>query len=193
VAHPLDPVDWRLLRVLSEGPRIGMLELSRRAGVARGTAQAHVDRLVASGVITSFGPHLDLKAMGYGVLAFTTIDIAQGRLGDVVAHLQEIPEVLEAHATTGADDLHCRVVARSNDHLQEVLNRILEVQGINRTTTVIALTEQIPYRLTALVDAASPERPPRRTRKVAAPAGAAEADGATTARTKGRTRTRPVG
>ena len=156
MAEELDPVDWRLLRVLSEGPRIGMLELSRRANVARGTAQAHVDRLVSTGVITSFGPHLDLKAMGYGVLAFTTIDIAQGRLNDVVAHLKEIPEVLEAHATTGADDLHCRVVARSNDHLQEVLNRILEVQGINRTTTVIALTEQIPYRLTPLVDAASP-------------------------------------
>jgi hypothetical protein len=48
-----------------------------------------------------------------------------------------------------------------------VLNRILEVQGINRTTTVIALTEQIPYRLTPLVDAASPERPARRTRKSA--------------------------
>lgn len=163
----LDPVDWRLLRVLSEGPRIGMLELSRRAGVARGTAQAHVDRLVSTGVITSFGPHLDLKAMGYGVLAFTHLDIAQGRLDDVVAHLKEIPEVLEAHATTGADDLHCRVVARSNDHLQEILNRMLEVHGINRTTTVIALTEQIPYRLGALLDVAAPARPARRSRRAA--------------------------
>jgi DNA-binding Lrp family transcriptional regulator len=149
-----------------------MLELSRRAEVARGTAQAHVDRLIANGVIRSFGPHLDLRAMGYGVLAFTTIDIAQGRLGDVVDHLREIPEVLEAHATTGPDDLLCRVVARSNDHLQQVLNRILEVQGISRTTTVIALTEQIPYRLTPLVDAASPPRPRRRTGK----AGSADSD-----------------
>jgi DNA-binding Lrp family transcriptional regulator len=165
VSEALDAVDWRLLRVLSEGPRIGMLELSRRAEVARGTAQAHVDRLISTGVITSFGPHLDLKAMGYGVLAFTTIDIAQGRLGDVVDHLREIPEVLEAHATTGSDDLLCRIVARSNDHLQEVLNRILEVQGINRTTTIIALSEQIAYRLTPLVDAASPEPTSRRPRR----------------------------
>ena len=70
-----------------------------------------------------------------------------------MAHLKEVPEVLEAHATTGADDLLCRIVARSNDHLQEVLNRILEVQGINRTQTVIALTEQIPYRVSPLVEA----------------------------------------
>lgn len=194
MADALDPVDWRLLRLLSEGPRIGMLELSRRAGVARGTAQAHVDRLVATGVVTSFGPHLDLKAMGYGVLAFTTIDIAQGRLGDVVAHLKEIPEVLEAHATTGADDLHCRVVARSNDHLQEVLNRILEVQGINRTTTVIALTEQIPYRLTSLLDAASPERPVRRSRKAPAQSEVVGTDGASISRAKAgrRAKTRPT-
>src|SRR5256714_12423553 len=130
-----------------------MLELSRRAEVARGTAQAHVDGLVSNGVIPSFARHLDARAGGYGVRAFPTIDIAQGRLGDVVAHLQEVPEVLEAHATTGADDLLCRIVARSNDHLQEVLNRILEVRGINRTQTVIALTEQIPYRVTPLVDA----------------------------------------
>ena len=155
MADALDAVDWKLLSILSEGPRIGMLELSRRAEVARGTAQAHVDRLISTGVITSFGPHLDLRAMGYAVLAFTQIDITQGRLNDVVEHLREIPEVLEAHATTGADDLHCRVVARSNDHLQEVLNRILEVQGIERTTTQIALTEQIPYRLKPLVEASS--------------------------------------
>jgi DNA-binding Lrp family transcriptional regulator len=108
--------------------------------------------------VTGFGPDLDLRAMGYGVLAFTTIDIAQGRLGDVVEHLREIPEVLEAHATTGQADLHCKVVARSNDHLQEVINRILEVQGINRTTTVIALTEQIRSRTLPLVEAATRPR-----------------------------------
>ena len=83
-----------------------------------------------------------------------TLDIAQGRLADVVEHLRDIPEVIEAHGTTGPGDLHCRVVARTNDHLQQVINRMLEVQGINRTTTVIALSEQIPSRVLPLVDAA---------------------------------------
>ena len=153
LSSPLDDLDGRLIAALAEMPRAGILELARQLGVARGTVQARLDKLMSRGVVTGFGPDLDLRAMGYGVLAFTTIDIAQGRLGDVVEHLREIPEVLEAHATTGPDDLLCRVVARSNDHLQQVLNRILEVQGISRTTTVIALTEQIPYRVTPLVEA----------------------------------------
>ena len=96
---------------------------------------------------------VDPAAMVYEVLAFVMIEIAQGRLNDVVDHLRQIPEVLDAYATTGPSDLHCRLVARSNDHLHQVVTRILEVQGITRTTTVIALSQQIGYRVIPLVEA----------------------------------------
>jgi DNA-binding Lrp family transcriptional regulator len=149
----LDLLDGRLIRALAEQPRASVVDLARRLGVARGTVQARLDKLVSRRVITGFGPDLDLPSLGYGVLAFTTLEIAQGRLADVVAHLEEIPEVLEAHAITGPGDLHLRVVAQDNEHLQEVINRILEVKGIDRTTTVIALSAQISTRLIPLVEA----------------------------------------
>lgn len=151
----VDGLDRRLIQALAATPRAGVMELARQLGVARGTVQARLDKLQRRQVITGFGPDLDVRGLGYEVLAFTTLEIAQGRLQDVVEHLQDIPEVLEAHATTGQGDLHCRVVARSNDHLQDVINRILEVQGIDRATTVIALSEQIRYRVLPLVDAAA--------------------------------------
>ena len=141
----LDDLDRRLIALLADYPRMGVMELARQLGVARGTAQSRLDKLQASGVIRGFGPDLSLPALGYQVLAFTTLEIAQGRLTDVVDHLRAIPEVLEAHAITGPGDLHCRVVAHTNEHLQDVINRMLEVHGIVRTTTVIALTEQIRY------------------------------------------------
>jgi len=147
----LDGLDARLVRALSETPRAGIMELARQLKVARGTIQARLDRLTTRGIITGFGPDLDLPSIGYGVLAFCTLEIKQGRLGDVVTHLREIPEVLEAHAITGPGDLHCRVVAPTNEELQHVINRILEVQGIDRSTTVIALSEQIGFRRVPLV------------------------------------------
>ncbi|HZT64363.1 MAG TPA: Lrp/AsnC family transcriptional regulator [Acidimicrobiales bacterium] len=147
----VDDLDARLIEALADSPRAGVLELSRHLRVARGTVQARLDKLVQRGVVTGFGPQVEPAALGYGVLAFTTLEIAQGRLADVVSHLQAIPEVLEAHATSGSGDLHCRVVARTNADLQDVINRMLEVQGIDRTTTVIALSEQIPYRVLPLV------------------------------------------
>ena len=147
----VDDLDARLIEALAGQPRAGVLELARQLGVARGTVQARMDKLQQRGVITGFGPQLDPAALGYEVLAFTTLEIAQGRLADVVEHLRDIPEVLEAHATSGPGDLHCRLVARSNAHLQDVIIRMLEVHGISRTTTVLALSDQIPYRVLPLV------------------------------------------
>lgn len=151
----LDPLDARLLRLMAETPRAGILELARRLQVARGTVQARLDKLVARGVVTGFGPDVHLPAVGYEVEAFTTLDIAQGRLDHVVDHLEQIPEVLEAHSISGPGDLHLRVVARTNADLQRVLMRVLEVAGIDRSTTVIALSNPLPYRVLPLISSAA--------------------------------------
>jgi len=147
----IDRLDAKLLTALAESPRAGIMELARQLGVARGTVQARLEKLQSRGVVTGFDPDLHLEAIGYEVLAFVTLEIAQGRLDDVIAHLANLPEVIEAHTTTGPGDVHCRVVARTNTHLQEVLNRVLEVSGIERTATHIALTEQVPFRVLPLV------------------------------------------
>jgi DNA-binding Lrp family transcriptional regulator len=147
----VDELDARLILALNHAPRAGIMELARHLKVARGTVQARLDKLQSRGVITGFGPDLDLRVMGYTVLAFVTLEIAQGRLADVTEHLAGIPKVLEAHAVTGPGDLHCRVVARTNEHLQEVIGRVLDVSGIMRTTTQIALAEQLGHRLVPLV------------------------------------------
>jgi DNA-binding Lrp family transcriptional regulator len=148
----IDALDARLIKALADSPRVGVMELARQLGVARGTVQARLDKLQKRGVVSGFAPDLELRAMGYDVLAFVSLEIAQGRLADVVDHLRDIPEVLEIHATTGPGDLHCRVVARTNEHLQAVLGRVLEVHGIVRTTTQIALTQQLAYRVLPLVE-----------------------------------------
>ena len=145
-SYELDRVDERLIAVLALFPRAGMLHLAREVGVARNTAQARFDRLVEAGVITGFGPDLDLRRLGYAVSAFVSLEIAQGRGPAVDDHLQAIPEVVEAYMTTGPSDLLCRVVARDNDHLGLVISRILEVPGVVRTTTSLILATRIAPR-----------------------------------------------
>ncbi|MEV6970861.1 Lrp/AsnC family transcriptional regulator [Hamadaea sp. NPDC051192] len=152
----VDALDARLIRLLNEEPRIGVLECARRLAVARGTVQARLDRLQARGVITGFGPQLDPAALGYAVTAFVTLEIRQSRGHDAVAeHLVAIPEVLEVHTITGSGDLVCRVVARSNADLQRVIDGIVGYHAIVRASTIIALAEQIPYRVLPLVEAAA--------------------------------------
>lgn len=151
VPSTLDDLDRRLLQCLADNPRAGVMELAHQLEVARGTVQARLEKLQQRGVVTGFGPDIELRAIGYDVVAFVTLEIAQGALESVVSHLSTIPEVLEVHTTTGPGDLLCRVVAPTNADLQPLIGRMLASGGIERTTTQIALTEQIAYRVLPLV------------------------------------------
>ncbi|MEO6122227.1 MAG: Lrp/AsnC family transcriptional regulator [Ilumatobacteraceae bacterium] len=135
--------DQELLGELSDVTRPNVLDLSRRVGQARNTVQARLDRLQASGVVRGYEPVVDLAALGYTVLAFTTLEISQGQERPVIDGLGRIPEVLETHKITGPGDLLCRIVARTNEHLHDVLEQVLTLPGIARTTSALALSSPI--------------------------------------------------
>lgn len=149
----MDDLDRTLLDLFRVEPRIGVLEASRRLGVARGTVQARLDRLTASGVVTGWGPTLDPAAMGHPVTAFLTLEVRQdphaGGHDAIGAALAQVPEVLEACTTTGPGDMWVRVVARSNTDLQRVIDAVLSIPGIVRSSTAIALATQVPHRVSA--------------------------------------------
>jgi DNA-binding Lrp family transcriptional regulator len=148
----MDSLDAGLLGLFAAEPRVGVLEASRRLGVARGTVQARLDKLEAAGVVRGWGPDIDPAALGYPVTAFVTLGIRQPRGHDPMGErLAAIAEVLEVHTITGSGDLLCRVVARSNADLQRVIDAIVDVEGVERTSTVIALATLVPYRAQPLV------------------------------------------
>jgi DNA-binding Lrp family transcriptional regulator len=152
MTRPVDALDSTIMQLFAAEPRIGVLEASRRLGVARGTVQSRLNRLAADGVIRGWGPDVDPATLGYPVTGFLTLEIRQGVGHNTIsAHLQSIPEVLEAFTITGAGDLWCRCVARSNADLQRVIDAVVAVEGIVRTSTVIALATQIPYRTVPLL------------------------------------------
>ncbi|SFN93700.1 MULTISPECIES: Lrp/AsnC family transcriptional regulator [Actinomadura] len=153
---PIDELDGRLIELFTREPRVGVLEASRRLGVARGTVQARLDRLARDGVIAGHGPEIDPAALGYGVTAFVTLQLRQaGGHDPVAARLAQVPEVIEAHTITGPGDMLCRIVARSNTDLQRVIDVIVDVEGVERASSVISLATQIAHRTLPLVLAAS--------------------------------------
>jgi DNA-binding Lrp family transcriptional regulator len=151
----IDGLDAGLIAFLRENPRVGLLEAARQLGVARGTVQARLAKLEASGVITGHGPEIDPTALGYSISAFVLIELAQGRLGEAVEVMSAIPEVLEADGVSGPQDLICRVVARDTEHLQRVVNELLSTPAIRRCTSYIVLSRQVPPRTGPLVAAAA--------------------------------------
>jgi DNA-binding Lrp family transcriptional regulator len=150
----IDELDARLITTLRENPRVGLLEVARRLKVARGTVQARLAKLERERVVTGYGPEVDPAALGYAITAFMLIELAQGRLAEAVATMRAMPEVLEADAISGPQDVICRIVARDTEHLQELVNELLRTPAIRRCTSYIVLSRQVPPRTLPLVVAA---------------------------------------
>lgn len=151
----LDDLDVRLLGLLDANPRIGVLELSRLAGVARATVTARMQRWQAAGIVTGYGAHIDLEAAGYPVQALATLEIAQGRLGEISSMLAALPGVIEAYATTGTGDVVCRLAAASNADLQRLLIELNESEAIRRSTSVVILSTVVAPRVIPLLAAST--------------------------------------
>lgn len=149
--NTIDELDGRLLEALSGNPRIGIQELSNRIGITRATVYSRLEKLETAGVLTGFGPDVDFGKLGYGVTAFITIELQQGRFNDVVPVLEKMPQVIEAHALAGEGDIICRVVARNNDHLMELVQSILSTPGVRRSRTAISLEQFVSHRSLPLI------------------------------------------
>src|ERR1700739_3695882 len=145
-----------------------MREYARVLGVARGTVQSRIVRLERQGVIAGHAPTISPAGLGFSVLAFVHLYLAQGQLDNVVARLSRLPEVLEAHTTTGEGDLLCRVTARSNLHLEEIVQTLLALPGVTRTRTEISLNQRVGYRVLPLVQQLSTAHSPPGACRVAA-------------------------
>jgi DNA-binding Lrp family transcriptional regulator len=149
----IDELDARLIAELRTNPRLALLEISRRLGVARGTVQARLRKLEDRGVVIGYGPEVDPSELGHSIQAFVMLELTQGRLAAAVEALEATPEVLEVDAVSGPQDLICRIAARGTEHLQEIVNTLLAAEGIQRSTSYIVLSRPISPRVQPLVDA----------------------------------------
>ena len=95
------------------------------------------------GVIAGYGVRLNWGALGYDSPVYLTITAVQGyQLGAIMDELAGLPEVDEVLLVTGAFDMLVRLRVRDVRHLRELLlNRIWQIEGIQRTETSITIAE----------------------------------------------------
>ena len=149
----IDDIDRRILLELDADPRMTVLSLSERTGLARGTIQARLERYRTEGFLRLTSTLVPPGLLGRGLHATVSAELDQHQLDAAVEALRRIPEVLECHAPAGDIDLLCHVVARDPDDLYRVAEVIRLCPGILRTSTSVYLREVIPYRVRPLLRA----------------------------------------
>lgn len=156
----LDEIDLRLLRLLSEDARLSQRALARELGMSAPAIGERVARLERQGVITGYGARLNWSAIGYPTTVYlTVVAVLDYEQGLIMTALAEIPEVEEIMLVTGDIDLLVRVRVRDYTHLRDLLlNRVWQIEGIQRTETSMTIAEMPPTNtavrlLTAMTEA----------------------------------------
>jgi len=141
----IDKLDLKIIQQLMHDANISYAEMGKKLFVSAGTVHVRIKKLQDAGVISGMKFQVDLKKLGYDVIAFIGIYLEKSSLYDAVAKdLAKIPEIVRMNYTTGNYSIFAEIVCRDIAQLRKVLHDDLQkIKGIERTETFISLEESL--------------------------------------------------
>ena len=131
----LDELDRNLVALLQANARESVANLARQLGVARTTVIARIARLEKTNVIAGYSVRLGQDVLDASMHAYVGIIIAPKFGADVLKKLNRMPEVQLLCAVSGEFDHVAWLRADSPERLNDLLDQIGGLAGVERTAT----------------------------------------------------------
>jgi Lrp/AsnC family transcriptional regulator for asnA, asnC and gidA len=135
----LDEIDLKILKILQADGRTALSEIARRLEMGTATIHERVNSLEEDGYIREYRAVLDPELLNVNEVAFVAIRTTAGRSSEVAERLVEEADIQEIHEITGEPDLLTKVRVRERADLTALLSDIGEYDGVEGTTTNVAL------------------------------------------------------
>jgi len=139
----MDETDQKLIAALRENARLSTAELGRRLGLSRTTVQSRIERLERRGPIAGYTVRLAEDHERGAVRAVIMITVRPKESRAVEAALRALPGVRLLHSVSGVFDMIAHVVAASTVEMDQLVDEIGALDGVERTTSSIILSTRI--------------------------------------------------
>jgi Lrp/AsnC family transcriptional regulator for asnA, asnC and gidA len=145
----IDNTDLKILEILMQDAKRPYTEVARKVNVSQGTVHVRMNKMEEAGILDKTTLRINYAKLGYDITAFIGIYLEKSALYDMVlAKLKDIPEITNIHYTTGNYSMFVKIHCRDTNHLKEVLHdKMQQVEGIERTETMISLEESLERNL----------------------------------------------
>lgn len=139
----LDKLDFQIIQEMMGNAEISYADLGKKLFVSGGTIHVRIKKLQEAEIVQGTKLNVDMKSLGYDVIAFIGIFLEKSSLYDTVAkELKKIPEIVRLNYTTGGYSMFAEIVCKNIQQLRFVLHDELQkIKGIERTETFISLEE----------------------------------------------------
>ena len=139
----LDKLDLQIIQAMMDDAEVSYADLGKQFFVSGGTIHVRIKKLEELGIVQGKRLAVDLKVLGYDIIAFIGIYLEKSSMYDTVAQaLKSIPQVVRVNYTTGNYSMFVEIVCKDIQQLRFVLHDELQkIKGIERTETLISLEE----------------------------------------------------
>lgn len=139
----LDKLDLQIIQSMMLDAEVSYADLGKQLFVSGGTIHVRIKKLEELGIVKGKKLAVDMKVLGYDVIAFIGIYLEKSSLYDSVADaLQKIPQIVRLNYTTGNYSMFAEIICKDIQQLRFVLHDELQkIKGIERTETFISLEE----------------------------------------------------
>jgi Lrp/AsnC family transcriptional regulator for asnA, asnC and gidA len=141
----IDGIDKLILNSFMENANMPVSQLAKELRISNTAVHQRIKKLETSGVIDATKAIVNPSVLGYSTMSFVGVFMDKPSSYKLVINsLEQIPEVVEAHFTTGNYGIFLKILCRDNLHLMNVLNqKIQQIDGVTRTETIISLEQPI--------------------------------------------------
>jgi Lrp/AsnC family transcriptional regulator for asnA, asnC and gidA len=149
----IDNVDLKILEILMQDAKKPYTEVAKKAFVSGGTVHVRMSKMEEAGIVEKTTLKVNYAKLGYDITAFIGIFLQKSALYEqVMTALKTIPEVVSIHYTTGNYSMFVKIHCKYTNHLKVVLHdKIQQIEGIERTETMISLEESLDRSLNLTV------------------------------------------
>jgi DNA-binding Lrp family transcriptional regulator len=135
----MDDLDHRLIAELRVNARATVPTLAKLLGVARGTVQTRMDRLIANGPIAGFTIRLKDHDATDRIRGIMLIELEGRHVKNTVAALRRNPGFAGLHTTNGLWDLIAEIEVLDMAEFNRLVSGIRIMDGISKSETHILL------------------------------------------------------
>lgn len=132
-------LDERLLELLRQNGRESIANLARKLGVSRATIKEHMATLERRKIIEGYTIRFHPQHQEQRLSAYLMIEMNPKQTGMVVRHMEKIPAVQSLYSISGSYDLLALVSCDTTAQLDQVIDQISELDGVDKTLTSIVL------------------------------------------------------
>lgn len=138
-----EPIDQKLLDLLSRNARMSVTELAGKLKLARSTVQARIEKLERNGTIAGYTLKHGTAPGRRAVSAHVSIRVRPNGQNDVERKLAKLDGVRTLYSTSGLHDLIAIVAAPTTAALDTTIDEIRAIDGVTETVSAILLSTKL--------------------------------------------------